>query len=443
MKQKIRNKKQGTKNGWRVVAACAAVLLFVAPAEAWANENLKRRLADVTGLFAEKPAGYEEIFAPVFRKAVPEAKLKPVLVDYFKKGGKVLRTLRVKKLSPTAAEYRVFTKKGTFPMKLGVEAKPPHRVNYFWVGVLAPRFSSLKQGVAALKKLPGTVSFSAWKLGNKRHKVLARLNANKALAIGSTFKLYILGALVADARAGKRSWSDVAKLSEARRSWPSGVLQKWPEGAPVTLHTLASQMISISDNTATDELLLHLGRERVEQMLGPMGNKHSRRNKPFLSTREMFRIKEQGKGRTAAYLAAKGPKGKRAYLEQLAKVPWTRELDFDAAKPNAVDTVEWFASASDLCRAMAWLRKNTSDKATAPARGVLGINRGLQWPRQTWPYVGYKGGSEPGVLNLTWLAKRKDGAWFALSAGWNNPEANLDDDKFIELVQGIILLLEK
>ncbi len=36
-------------------------------------------------------------------------------------------------------------------------------------------------------------------------------------------------------------------------------------------------------------------------------------------------------------------------------------------------------------------------------RGVLGINRGLQWPDDKWAYVGYKGGSEPGVLNLTLL----------------------------------------
>ena len=440
MKQKIKNKKQKTKNVWSVVGL-AAVLLCAAPA--FGKAPLEKRLEEVTSLFAEKPGGFEAIFAPGFLKAVPAGKLTPVLQDYFKKGGKVLRTLRVKKTGAHSAEYKVFADKVLFPMKLSVESTPPHKVNSFWIGVPAPRFKSLKQAVKALKKLPGTVSLSAWRLADKQgHKVLATLNSNKPLAIGSTFKLYILGALLSDIAAGKRTWQEVARLSEARRSWPSGVLHKWPAGAPVTAHTLASQMISISDNTATDELLFHLGRQRVEAMLKPMGNRHAGRNKPFLSTREMFRIKETGKGRLAPYLKAKGAGGKLKYLDEvLAKVPYSEALDFGGSVPTAVDKVEWFASADDLCRAMQWLRGASAKDKTA--RGVLGINRGLQWPDDQWSYVGYKGGSEPGVLNLTWLAKRKDGPWFALSAGWNNPAAALDDDKFVELVQGIILLLEK
>ena len=434
------NNKQKTKNVW-VVAGLAAVLLCSGPA--FANEPLKKRLDDVTKLFADKPAGFEAIFSPGFLKAVPPDKLAPVLVEYFKKGGKVLRTLRVNKHGDHAAEYRVFAEKTTFPMKLGVEPEPPHKVNMFWMGVPAPRFSSLPAAIKALKKLPGTVSFSAWLLGgDKGHKVLATLNGKKPLAIGSSFKLYILGALLDDIASGKRTWDEVARLSEEHRSWPSGVLHKWPADSPVTVHTLASQMISISDNTATDTLLFYLGRQRVEAMLKLMGNRHAARNKPFLSTREMFRIKENGKGRLRPYLKAKGVGGKRKYLDQvLAKEPYTKSIDFGTAAPTAVDKVEWFASADDLCRTMQWLRDVTAKDKTA--RGVLGINRGLQWPDDKWAYVGYKGGSEPGVLNLTWLAQRKDGVWYALSAGWNNPAATLDEDRFVELVQGIILLLEK
>ena len=422
------------------VVGLAAVLLCGGPA--FAGEPLDKKLKAVTGLFAAKPVGFDEIFSPGFLKSVPPKKLTPVLVNYFKKGGKILRTMRIKKLGAHSAEYRVFSEKIVFPMKLGVDAAPPHKVSMFWIGGAAPRFSSLPAAVMALKKLPGTVSFSAWLLGDKGHKVVATLNGKKPLAIGSSFKLYILGALLEDIAKGKRTWQEVVRLSEKYRSWPSGILHKWPAGAPVTVHTLASQMISISGNTATDELLFHLGRARVEAMLSPMGNKHVKRNKPLLSTREMFRIKEVGKGRLAAYLKAKGAAGKRKYLDKvLAKEPYTKELNFDGSKPTAVDKVEWFASADDLCRTMQWLRDATVKDKTG--RGVLGINRGLQWPDEQWAYVGYKGGSEPGVLNLTWLAKRKDGPWFALSAGWNNPAAALDDDKFVELVQGIILLLEK
>jgi hypothetical protein len=44
----------------------------------------------------------------------------------------------------------------------------------------------------------------------------------------------------------------------------------------------------------------------------------------------------------------------------------------------------------------------------------------------TWPYVGYKGGSEPGVLQLTWLLRRTDDRWFVLSMTLDDP-ANAAD----------------
>ena len=42
------------------------------------------------------------------------------------------------------------------------------------------------------------------------------------------------------------------------------------------------------------------------------------------------------------------------------------------------------------------------DKA---ALAILGVNPGLDIPKNKFLYAGYKGGSEAGVLNLTWLLK--------------------------------------
>ena len=44
-----------------------------------------------------------------------------------------------------------------------------------------------------------------------------------------------------------------------------------------------------------------------------------------------------------------------------------------------------------------------------------------------WRYLGYKGGSEPGVIAMSFLAQRQDGDWYALSASWNNPAARVDE----------------
>lgn len=52
-------------------------------------------------------------------------------------------------------------------------------------------------------------------------------------------------------------------MTLGEKSLPGGILQNWPKGAPLTLHTLAGLMISQSDNTAADTLLEILGRDVV------------------------------------------------------------------------------------------------------------------------------------------------------------------------------------
>ena len=68
-----------------------------------------------------------------------------------------------------------------------------------------------------------------------------------------------LDALRAEIDGKKRSWKDVVELVPEHRSLPSGILQGWPDHAPMTVYGLAGLMISISDNTATDALLTLVG----------------------------------------------------------------------------------------------------------------------------------------------------------------------------------------
>lgn len=74
---------------------------------------------------------------------------------------------------------------------------------------------------------------------------------------------------------------------------------------------------------------------------------------------------------------------------------------------------------------MNWLRQQTEMDKTA--RQILAINpgSGLTIPRDRWQYVGFKGGSEPGVLNMTYLLQSTKGVWYAVSIPWNNPQAPL------------------
>ncbi|MCP4753307.1 MAG: serine hydrolase [Proteobacteria bacterium] len=408
-------------------------------------DPLTRRVEDVKKLIGENPSGFKRVFSANFLAKVPPNRLIPLFKGYFKKGGNIIAFLQVKSMGPFSANYRFFTETTVFPVSISISENGPHLVEGLWFGGQSPRLAKPEDAVAAFKALPGKASFAVWHLGigGEKPSVIASHNPDERLAIGSAFKLYILGALVKDIVDGKRRWDDVVKLRKEWRSWPSGKLQEWPDDAPVTLHTLASQMISISDNTATDHLLYILGRKHVETTLQAMGNKDPLLNRPFLSTREMFLLKytKENKERIERY-SALNEMGRRTFLDKLTKKPRPAFLEL-IGTPLAIGRIEWFASASDLCRAMNWLRLNSKKGSNGRhVRGILSINKGFYWSGDKWNFVGHKGGSEPGVLNLTWLAQKNDGTWLAVTGGWNNPDAALDEEKFVALLQGVILALE-
>jgi hypothetical protein len=73
---------------------------------------------------------------------------------------------------------------------------------------------------------------------------------------------------------------------------------------------------------------------------------------------------------------------------------------------------------------------------------MLSKNPGPALDKAVWTYVGYKGGSEPGVLNTTYLLRRSDDRWFVVTAGFNAAEGTaLDDRQLLTVISGVIELL--
>jgi hypothetical protein len=100
-----------------------------------------------------------------------------------------------------------------------------------------------------------------------------------------------------------------------------------------------------------------------------------------------------------------------------------------------IDTIEWFASARDMNRAMDSLRRATESGTKASGlREVLAVNPGIPALKDVFEWVGFKGGSETGVIDLTFLLKTRDGRWFALSAAWNDAEASVDEARFVAIL---------
>src|SRR5699024_1461334 len=122
---------------------------------------------------------------------------------------------------------------------------------------------------------------------------------------------------------------------------------------------------------------------------------------------------------------------KRELLAEEVKL--TDRADFQIwARPKYIQQLEWFASAQDLAKAIAWFKGEGQTKQVA--RKILSVNPGLDFDQAKWAYIGFKGGSEPGVVSMTYLLKSTNGNWHVLSAEWNNTEKNIDIPHFASLV---------
>jgi hypothetical protein len=99
--------------------------------------------------------------------------------------------------------------------------------------------------------------------------------------------------------------------------------------------------------------------------------------------------------------------------------------------PNAIETIEWFASPKDTALLLNNLRR--LDNQTA--RDIMAVNSGIgPAAAAKWRYLGYKGGSEPGVISMSFLAQSKAGQWYAISGSWNNPAKEVDNNAFAALM---------
>jgi hypothetical protein len=171
-----------------------------------------------------------------------------------------------------------------------------------------------------------------------------------------------------------------------------------------------------------------------------VGVKAPERNRPFLSTREAFALK-LGDGAALRSWTAADEAGRRALLAGPLAARDAARLDVArlTGQPAAIGEVEWFASPADLVRTMDWLRRE-GDRTTLD---ILAINPGLgRAAAAPFDYLGFKGGSEPGVLNATFLLRNREGRWIALSATWNNAAAPLDETKFIGLLGRLVALMK-
>ncbi|MCC3266027.1 serine hydrolase [Arthrobacter gengyunqii] len=269
------------------------------------------------------------------------------------------------------------------------------------------------------------------------------VDADTAKPVGSIFKLYVLVAVSDAVAAGTLSWDAKLTVTDDLRSLPSGELQDAPAGTAVTVREAAQKMIAISDNTATDLLMNAVGRPAVEQALSDAGHADPDRNTPFLSTRELFQLGWGVEESVRGQWEEADDDGRRALLQTLPD----GVLDIPAAAvttPVWQQDLDWFATAEDLMRAHLALQDRATTDAGAPLRDILGANNGLNLEiGGDWSYIGFKGGSAPGVMAGSWYLERSDGERFVVvqQGASASPEEVADPMAFFGPAQDGIALL--
>lgn len=373
-----------------------------------------------------------DIFTPAFVSAVPEAQLAQVITGLKAQHGEAQAVVEVRPMDPRSASVDIRFDKAIVTFTIGIlEGK----LSGLFITGTRTVGDSLDKVAAEMAALPGRTGLIVQKLTDKGAETVVSRNAEQRFAIASVFKLYVLAEIDRAVRAGERKWSDVLVLTQ--KSHPSGIAQDWPDNAPMTLQTLATLMISVSDNSATDTLIAAIGQKRLAAMVRMSGHAKPSDMIPLLSTQAVTGLKMPANASLRDRFLAADDAAQTKLLAEAGDALRLKNLDLSVytGGPNQIDTIEWFASPADIARLLAMLDR----EADPVTRAILKINPGIpQVNAQRWAYLGYKGGSEPGIMTMSFLLRTKTGERFVVSALANNPAAEIDQPGFVTLMARLL-----
>jgi beta-lactamase class A len=248
--------------------------------------------------------------------------------------------------------------------------------------------------------------------------LVAGTNTDLSLPLASIFKLYVLLAVAEAVTAGTVDWNDQLMITKAAKAVGSAGLNDLPPGAQVSVRRAAQQMISASDNMATDLLIARVGPGAVERALVAAGHHDPASMTPFPTAHELFSVgwgepdlREQWRQAT--------PQGRAQLLQQTNSRPYQPDPT-RTHTPASGYGAEWYGSAADVCRVHAALQAASVGKA-APVRDILSAIPGIELDSSKWSYIGAKGGNLPGDLTFSWYAVDHTGQAWVVSFQLNWP----------------------
>ncbi len=291
-------------------------------------------------------------------------------------------------------------------------------VDRFEVTLQKPQITQWSDIDAVLTQSGARYSYQAAKVADGECTTVAGSNVDDPLPLASIFKLYVLLAIADAVSAGTVGWDDQLTITKEAKAVGSAGLDDLPPGSQVSVRRAAQQMISASDNMATDLLMARLGPGAVERALVLAGHHDPASMTPFPNTHELFSVgwgtpdlREQWK--------AASPQGRAQLIAQTN----TRHYEPDPARthtPASPYGAEWYGTATDICRVHAALQSAAVGPA-APIKDILSAIPGIDLDKTKWDYIGAKGGNLPGDLSFSWYAVDGTGQAWVVSFQLNWP----------------------
>lgn len=139
------------------------------------------------------------------------------------------------------------------------------------------RLSLEKRIEVELKSYDGTMGIY---INDLKGNIIA-MNADEPFETASTIKVYILAALFDAIEKGKASLSDMLEYKATHTIDGSGVMNSLEVGTVLSVKNLATLMIIVSDNIATNILIDYLGVDNINACIQSLGCKDTILHNPI------------------------------------------------------------------------------------------------------------------------------------------------------------------
>ena len=277
--------------------------------------------------------------------------------------------------------------------------------------------------------------------------VILGRDQDTARATASVYKIWILGAIAEAINEGVITRTDPVAL-DSNLFAQGGAINSEPVGTVFTVQEMATLMLGISDNSATDHLWALGGRERMNATVTDYGHATPDTMLPLLSISQHFSLyRSFSIDESLSYINGTEAQQERFQIDRM--IPLGPVLSGPTFHSELLVDAFVKASPMDTCRTFSALRRLPRDSAGFQLVDEA-LSAGAAQPdlRGNWDRVWYKGGNLVGtsndqrVLTNAWMLESAEHGQFVVVAFANRRvSGNIDTFEVQSLTSRIMQLL--